>query len=125
MIEQKKKRKINPKSIENLQMWEKGVSPNPNGRPKGTVSEKTRGWNLLKDAITTDLTDKFMTEMEKLDGQQYINAYLNVLEFFRPRLSRTESKVENTNVEQVVINIPVSNELPLFPDNFDEAEVIE
>ena len=106
-------------------LFKKGQSGNINGKPKGAISLKTRGWDLLKETITTELTDKFMQEMSKLDGQQYINAYLNVLEFFRPRLSRTESKVENTNVEQVVINIPVSNELPLFPDNFDEVEVIE
>jgi hypothetical protein len=104
---------------------QKGEVRNPNGKPKGTVSLKTKGWDLLKETITTELTDKFMQEMNKLDGQQYINAYLNVLEFFRPRLSRTESKVEQTNVEQVVINIPLSTDIPHFPDNFDEVEVIE
>jgi hypothetical protein len=102
-----------------------GTSGNLQGKPKGAISLKTKGWELLKETITTELTDKFMQEMSKLDGQQYINAYLNVLEFFRPRLSRTESKIENTNVEQVVINIPSSNDIPQFPDNFDEAEVIE
>jgi hypothetical protein len=106
-------------------LFKKGQSGNINGKPKGAVSLKTRGWQLLSETITTELTDKFMQEMSKLDGQQYINAYLNVLEFFRPRLSRVESKVENTNVEQVVINIPVSTDIPQFPDNFDEAEVIE
>ena len=125
MLDKPKKKKVAANSLNNLQKWEVGKSGNPAGKPKGVVSEKTRGWNLLKDAITTDLTDKFMTEMEKLDGTAYINAYLNVLEFFRPRLSRVESKVENTNIEQVVINIPVSNELPQFPDNFDDAEVID
>jgi hypothetical protein len=106
-------------------LFKKGQSGNINGKPKGAVSLKTRGWDLLKETITTELTDKFMTEMNKLDGQQYINAYLNVLEFFRPRLSRVESKVENTNIEQVVINIPSMQELPQFPDNFDEVEIIE
>ena len=106
-------------------LFEKGVSGNPKGKPKGAVSLKTQGWELLKESITSGLTDKFMQEMSKLDGQQYINAYLNVLEFFRPRLSRTESKVEQTNVEQVVINIPLSTDIPQFPNNFDEAEVIE
>ena len=105
--------------------FKKGKSGNPNGKPKGAVSAKTKGWELLKETITTGLTDKFMQEMQQLEGTAYINAYLNVLEFFRPRLSRVESKVENTNVEQVVINVPSLDTIPQFPDTFDDAEVIE
>ena len=107
------------------QHWGKGQSGNPNGKPKGAVSAKTKGWELLKETITTGLTDKFMQEMQQLEGTAYINAYLNVLEFFRPRLSRVESKVENTNVEQVVINVPSLDTIPQFPDTFDDAEIIE
>jgi hypothetical protein len=105
--------------------FKKGQSGNPSGKPKGAVSLKTQGWQLLAETITTTLTDKFMEEMDKLEGTAYINAYLNMMEYFKPRLSRVESKVEQTNVEQVVINIPGMTELPQFPDNFDEVEIIE
>jgi hypothetical protein len=115
----------NDKRVKKPHLIRKGQILNPKGKPKGAVSLKTRGWQLLAETITTTLTDKFMEEMDKLEGTAYINAYLNMMEYFKPRLSRVESKVENTNVEQVVINIPISTDIPQFPDNFDEVEVIE
>jgi hypothetical protein len=125
LVEVKKKRNTSPNQIKALKPYQKGQSGNPAGKPKGAVSAKTKGWNLLQEAITTTLTDKFMQEMTKLEGAAFINAYLGVMEYFKPKLSRSEVRQENTNVEQVVINIPVSTEIPQFPSNFDEAEVIE
>lgn len=102
------------------QYFKKGESGNPKGKPKGAVSAKTKGWELLKETITTGLTDKFLEEMEGLQGTAYINAYLNVLEFFRPRLSRTESLNQNVNQDQVVISVTNTATLTMFPDNFTE-----
>jgi hypothetical protein len=98
----------------------KGVSGNIAGKPKGAISLKTKGWELLKETITTELTDKFMQEMQQLEGTAYINAYLNVLEFFRPRLSRTESLNQNVNQDQVVISVTNTAVMSMFPDNFTE-----
>lgn len=115
----------NEKPIHKPYLIQKGEVRNPKGKPKGALSEKRKAWELIGESLMHECADKFMVEMNKLEGTAYINAYLNILEFWRPRLSRTESKIENTNVEQVVINIPVSTDIPQFPDNFDEAEVIE
>ena len=102
---------------------QKGEVRNPKGKPKGTLSTKTKGWDLLKETITTGLTDKFMQEMEGLEGTQYINAYLNVLEFFRPRLSRAETINQNENIETITVTL--SQSMVQFPDNVDETEVVE
>lgn len=99
---------------------QKGEVRNPKGKPKGTLSTKTKGWELLKETITTGLTDKFMQEMEGLEGTQYINAYLNVLEFFRPRLSRAETINQNENIETITVTL--SQSMVVFPDNVDEVE---
>lgn len=99
---------------------QKGEVRNPKGKPKGTLSTKTKGWELLKETITTGLTDKFMQEMEGLEGTQYINAYLNVLEFFRPRLSRAETINQNENIETITVTL--SQSMVQFPDNVDEVE---
>ena len=85
----------------------KGQVLNPNGRPKGSLSAKTQGWELLKETITTGLTDKFMREMESLEGTAYINAYLNVME----------------NIETITVTL--SQSMVQFPDNVDETEVVE
>ena len=98
----------------------KGQVLNPNGRPKGSLSAKTQGWELLKETITTGLTDKFMREMESLEGTAYINAYLNVMEYFKPKLSRSEVISQNENIETITVTL--SQTLTVFPDNVDEIE---
>ena len=101
----------------------KGQVLNPNGRPKGSLSAKTQGWELLKETITTGLTDKFMREMESLEGTAYINAYLNVMEYFKPKLSRSEVISQNENIETITVTL--SQSMVQFPDNVDEAEADE
>jgi hypothetical protein len=110
-------------------LFEKGVSGNPKGKPKGAVSLKTQGWELLKESITSGLTDKFMQEMNKLEGTAYINAYLNVMEYFKPKLSRQETLNTNVELDRVTVTIADSQTITLFPSNFDEdstedAEVV-
>lgn len=100
--------------------FKKGVSGNPAGKPKGSIDTKTRGWELLKETITTGLTDKFMREMESLEGTAYINAYLNVMEYFKPKLSRSEVISQNENIETITVTL--SQTLTQFPDNVDEIE---
>ena len=101
----------------------KGVSGNVEGKKPGTKNEKTKGWELLRETITTGMTDKFMREMESLNGTQYINAYLNVMEFFRPRLSRAETINQNENIETITVTL--SQSMVQFPDNVDETEAEE
>jgi hypothetical protein len=101
----------------------KGQVLNPNGRPKGSLSAKTQGWELLKETITTGLTDKFMREMESLEGTAYINAYLNVMEYFKPKLSRSEVISQNENIETITVTL--SQTMVHFPDNVDETEAEE
>lgn len=117
----KAKRDVSP----NLQphLIKKGQVLNPNGRPKGSVNERTKGWELLKETITTGLTDKFMEEMDKLDGIQYINAYLATMEYFKPKLSRSEVLSQNENIETITVTL--SQSMVQFPDNVDEAEAEE
>ena len=100
--------------------FKKGVSGNPAGKPKGSIDTKTRGWELLKETITTGLTDKFMAEMDKLDGIQYINAFLTTMEYFKPKLSRSEVLSQNENIETITVTL--SQSLTVFPDNVDEVE---
>ena len=67
------------------------------GKPKGALSEKTKFWNQLKDYMTNDGADKFKDELQKLSGKDYINAFTNTLEYFKPKLQRTELTGEDGN----------------------------
>lgn len=101
-------------------LFPKGVSGNPSGKPKGAVSARRKAWDLIGESLINESADKFMVEMNKLEGTAYINAYLNVLEFFRPRLSRTESLNQNVNQDQVVISVTNTAVMSMFPENFTE-----
>mgnify|MGYP001606220477 CR=1 FL=1 len=83
--------------------FEKGKSGNPKGKPPGTKSEKTEFWNQVKDWFMEEGAAKYMEEMGKLKGASYINAYNNGLEFFKPKLARTELSGEVKNKLEIII----------------------
>ena len=71
-----------------------GKSNNPNGREKGSKNVKTKQWELLGEFITDSGAKKFVEEVNKLEGVDYINAYSKVLSYFKPQLARTEIKAD-------------------------------
>ncbi len=68
--------------------FEKGKSGNPNGKPKGAISEKAKFWNELKEFMVNEGAEKFKEELMKLKGQSFVISYNNALEYFQPKLSR-------------------------------------
>lgn len=72
------------------------------GKPKGAISEKTKFWNEVKDWFMEEGAAKYMQEMQNLKGPAYINAYNNGLEFFKPKLSRTQMQHEGEITHKTV-----------------------
>lgn len=70
-------------------MFEPGKSGNPNGKPKGAKSKKTLTWDLFVDYCMSEGLEKFKTEMSGLKGKQFTDAFTNLLEFYKPKLTRT------------------------------------
>lgn len=68
----------------------KGQTGNPNGRPKGTRNKKTVQWEVLGDSIMNEHTEKFNTELAKLNGKDFMDMYVKVLEYFKPKQNRTD-----------------------------------
>jgi len=71
----------------------KGRTNNPNGMPKGTKHKKTLQWEALGAMITEDCTEKVMQYLNDLwrkDKDAYFKAYTQLLEYFKPKLGRTE-----------------------------------
>jgi hypothetical protein len=73
------------------------------GKPKGALSEKTRFWLELKDFITTEGAEKFQDELMKLDGKEYINSYINILEYFQPKLQKIDADVKSMDKTITII----------------------
>jgi Family of unknown function (DUF5681) len=85
-------------------MFKEGESGNPNGRPKGAKSEKTRQWDALAESIVGIHADNFNNIMNadyvdamdhedeeiKMNARsRYTNNYIKIMEFFKPKQART------------------------------------
>ena len=112
----------NPNVLANLKPFKKGEG----GRPKGTKNKATEAWHLLKDDIINVHTERFNSVLMSLDNDKFIDTYLKILEYFKPKLARNENVNENYNAQLVTINIPQAGNVGGFPSNIvEEAEVLE
>lgn len=75
----------------------KGKTNNPNGRPAGSKNEKTKQWEALGESIMSVHTERFndiLKAKAEDDPDTFMDLYLKVLEYFKPKLARTETKTE-------------------------------
>lgn len=59
-------------------------------KPKGAISAKTRQWEALGDSIATTHTERFNKILASSKDEQFVSLYLQTLEYFKPKLGRTE-----------------------------------
>jgi len=112
----------NPNVLANLKPWKKGEG----GRPKGVKNKNTLAWEGLRDSIVNVHTERFNTILTELEPDKFIDTYLKILEYFKPKLARNENVNENYNAQLVTINIPQAGNVGGFPSNIvEEAEVLE
>lgn len=95
--------------------FEKGNS----GKPKGAVSEKTKILNTFAQATIEGGIDRFNEELAKLQGEKYVNAFLTLLEYVRPKLARVTNVGDPENpleqrltVEVVHSGIKTEDDIP-------------
>lgn len=72
----------------------KGFSKGNPGKPKGAVSAKTKAWKELGEFICNAGAGRYMEALMGLEDKDYLDKYAHVLEFFKPKLARTEMKHE-------------------------------
>jgi len=72
----------------------KGQVANPKGKPKGTKCFRTIEKQGLINYLKEQGADKFIAEMDKLEGKDYCQIYIPVVELAFPKLSRNETKIE-------------------------------
>jgi hypothetical protein len=94
--------------------FEKGVSGNPAGRPKGsgekTLEQQTRARKLL---TMMEQSPKFHKMVDHLTPREFAMLYKDLLEFQESKMSRLT--IENPDGNTVRINVNVSSELPFVP----------
>lgn len=67
-----------------------GEVRNPNGRPKGSKNEKNIQWDKFRDFMMNAGLERFEQEMQALEGKDYVASVKDMMEFFQPKLARTE-----------------------------------
>lgn len=66
------------------------------GRPKGAANKETKQLREFLAEVADKNQAKFNQELNKLEGRDYINAYLTMLEYCTPKLQRAEIQQNHT-----------------------------
>jgi hypothetical protein len=74
------------------------------GRPIGAKGVKTKimqsigidSWQSLSDYVLDTGVPKLLTELQQLSGKDYVAAHLAMMEYFKPKMQRVETKNELT-----------------------------
>lgn len=70
--------------------FKKGHKKHENaGRKQGTPNKRTEQWEQFAEYCLNGGLDKFKTELTALKGEKYVNAFLTLLEYHKPKLART------------------------------------
>lgn len=64
------------------------------GRQLGTPNQKTEQWEKFSEWMMTTGLERFQNEMAALEGKDFILTVKDLMEFFKPKLARTELKHE-------------------------------
>lgn len=89
--------------------FKKGKSGNPVGKPKGAKDKRTIQWESFSAYCMEGGLERFAQELNTLEGKDYTNAFTNLLEFFKPKLARTELTGEVNNKLEIIVTHVRSN----------------
>jgi|DEB0MinimDraft_12_1074336.scaffolds.fasta_scaffold59588_2 hypothetical protein len=75
-------------------------------RPKGSKNKRTQEWEKLSDQFIDRHTKRFNQILDKADDELFCSLYLKALEYFKPKMRRTEMNEERSNeVKQLMFVI--------------------
>tara|TARA_R110000868_G_scaffold25972_2_gene100618 strand:+ start:901 stop:1152 length:252 start_codon:yes stop_codon:yes gene_type:complete len=76
------------------------------GNTGGNIHKKTRAWNELGDFFTKAGAERAMDIMMASEDVDFMKYYDNLLEYFQPKLARSENVNKNENkIEGVTVQI--------------------
>lgn len=81
----------------------KGSRNNPNGRPKGSKSQKTLDWEEFGQLLLNAGLPRMLDMVRAGSDDDVLKIMLPMIEYFKPKLARTET--HNTNDNKLTIEI--------------------
>jgi hypothetical protein len=73
------------------------------GVKKGFKQAKTKQWELLGESIANEHTERFNQLLSESDDEAFMDLYLKTIEYFQPKLQRSEVKQETTGEQTIKI----------------------
>ena len=68
----------------------KGRTNNAKGKPKGIKSARILQWEALGEALISKHSERANRILDDCDDDVFFDNYTKLLEYFRPKLARTE-----------------------------------
>ena len=78
-------------------------------RSKETLEEGETQWDLLKKMVEGSFTERFIDVLSRMPDRDFARNYLKLLEYYKPKITRTEGNEEGdreitVNVQTVIVN---------------------
>lgn len=80
----------------------KGTTNNPKGKPKGVKNKKTLQWEEFGKIAIEGSLPKVQEYLGSLNGPELYDQWLKLVEYFKPKLQRTETKDISPNRRLIV-----------------------
>lgn len=81
--------------------FKKGISGNPDGKPKGAKGKKTLAWERLGKYLIGEGAQRYELYLMTLDEKKFAEEFRNILEYFKPKQQRTDLTSGN---KPIIIN---------------------
>lgn len=95
---------------DNKGRFEPGTSGNPEGKPKGAVSKRTAIWNEIGEWFASEGLELYQANLvgmlksnNPVKAAEGMKHYQALLEYFKPKLSRSDSKIDHTGAVPISI----------------------
>lgn len=78
------------------------------GRGKNSKNKKTLEWETFSKYCLEGGLERFAAELNTLEGKDYVESFLKLLEFHKPKLARTDVTSNSTQM-MIVMDLKLSN----------------
>lgn len=93
-------------------------------KPKGAISAKTRAWEELGTFIAQDGAERYMNALKAMPDEKYVERFEHVLEYFKPKLARTEvTGKDGKDLPQPILTVNTVHALPANHSNRENPQL--